>query len=497
LSTSYDGKVQVWRKKSYARGLGIAGGWRYRNASGWRERFQFAIGITPIKGRTVQAINIIDRKKMSSLPGLYIPYSKEGVEKLSAGDKVSYNANGGIAYSVGPAVLPIGLYRTYAAMGTWNVTVQKLAKDKVYVALRKGRIKSYSTSLSHSGVVALDVTKFNGTDKQFSYFIDISSKEGEDAYHDFLKGDMIPTQLLSTQDSKKAIQVRTTERGTFGLSKGIRIGIPHIAHWSSSNSNVYTKGHTVFHPNKTQSDIQYGAFVKNTQTDWFNLDMKKSVAFYGVDFKTSTLEDKKELEKGYFAQFIWSYENDRMTAKKYDRVFKKIRSETGLNNEIRFKVPKNMKKGYGNVSLKSKIHGASLDVLMDMVSGESTSGRTMDVLSEKLVHSYFQSGDEFELCNEGYDDHISTCEDKYSADTERALRKMKVALKQMRKYRGKNQKKFVKNVALFGKYMLKSPFAFQTVYSLLRGRGVNLQLNVQGRYIQALSKNIEWVPVLK
>ena len=60
--------------------------------------------------------------------------------------------------------------------------------------------------------------------------------------------------------------------------------------------------------------------------------------------------------------------------------------------------------------------------------------------------------------------------------------------------RDKMSRKFAAAYGTFGKAMMKNQFAFQTVFNLLKGRGVSLKLNIQGENLPMVNKEINWIP---
>ncbi|MBT3234484.1 MAG: hypothetical protein HN353_00880 [Bdellovibrionales bacterium] len=499
-----EGGYHKIKQYDYTVGLGVAGNWHYINASNLQRQLNMFVGIAAIKGRSVRSSQLAKSlKEARNLPKLNVPYSADTIKTWNNSDAISYQSKGGVMYLAG-----IGLRGyifagvNYIAEGVWTTFVEKLAADTVYVKITKGKI----TALSHTagvGLVSVSTNKFNNADETFSFILNLADADAVKAYEDLVKGNIVPAQKMANAPHDglgTVVAVRTTTMKQSGRLKsfsfGLPIPIPGIGLSTAvSKGKIFTTGTTHFHPDQSKTDVVYGAYVKSVNSRFFRKHRNRGAVFYGTHYET-TQKDGSKVD-GYFGQFAWNFDGDYLKLRKVKSAIKKLVKMTGLREEVlvSFSGKNKTKIGYAQISLEASIPQAATDVLMELAADQEKS-EVFGATSRAFIKGYFSNGDDInEICSiDTEESTVATCERRFAAQTKKAVRRMKAALKKMRDVKDQSKTDFVKAYGEFGKQLMENQFVFQTVFNLLKGRGIDLDYTLSGTQIPFYKKNFQWLP---
>lgn len=530
------GAYKVISQHAMTIGLGAALNLHQINSDGIMRGFNAFLGLVPLKGSSViserSVSNLQDAKKVGSLA---IPYSRKTLESWKPFDKITYASRGGVMFIAGINVYGLTVGRSYMTLGEWNVVIQKIDDSRVYAKLTHSKIKSISTTVGAS-IISLNKTNFKQMDESLSFMYDLNDPKASKAFFALLLGKADSSQLLARdKDEKNVIAIETGTSTTQGKMRGVNIGIPLILGWNSSESNIHTFSQNLFHPDATQQDSHFGAYVHQDGYRFLRNEGSLTYGFYGAAY--TTLEaDKKEAD-GMFGQIGWSYKNTNTGRYTFQKVIADLIRKTGLKSELKVEIPATTQNGKANDDLDAvqlqfalRINHLATEILLS-----DNIEKYIQQIPAKFIKSYFQAvaGDrdlnrltsisdmemalqeesQFnDICESYYDPNasrsgagldalnhrrISECMTDVTHETDRAVKKMLAALKKMKKsHQAGDKKSFVKSYAKFGEAMLTNQFMFQTVFNLLKGRGVSAKYAISGTRIANYSVGLEWSPAI-
>jgi hypothetical protein len=464
---------------------GVYAGWFHDASSFWPTLFGAGVTILPVVGTNVVSNRFAaDEAAAQSMASLEIPAHASELSDWHKNDSVSYTVSGGLIFSVGIGYAMTGLSGDYYARGDWTTYVEKLDSQKVYVKITKVHLKDFD--LMAGNILASEIlSKFDKSDSFFSYIFDLSDPRAVPAYEAMIHGSMKLAELLSAAHPELA-QLDLTEKGmTDGYQKRFFLGIPFL-NISRTSGQLYNFSDTIFHSNRTESDVSYGLYWDEMDHNVISKHQSASQAFYGIAYDDQPLVGSLAAPlSGKYGKLILSYENDNANSDTIHAALAGMIKHTGLRQQLALQGPLpagNLR--YTNLSLTVVISEAATQQLLS----ESLSSQ----LAMAQVNEYFDHlGDPDGFCTDSTSDNAQECRDSVAGDVASAVKTMNSALKEMALANASHQNAdFARAYANFGKSMLKNEMTFNLVSQLLGNQGIDITFQAMGTDFSMLTQKI-------
>jgi hypothetical protein len=488
-----EGAFRAEISNGLALGIGALATFKQVNATGPFETLSPYVGMAPLVGKTsVSERTVIGRDSLKHLKGLKLPADKRELANWKNLDKLSYSSTGGLLFIGGVSLYGFNVGTTYVATGSWSTEIQKIGEDKAYVKISSTKLQSLGLCTS-AEVVSLSVAKFKSIEDSFSFFFDLSDPVAEAAFGELLKGHAQAAQKLADNaDSLSVVRIESSSGVSEGRLKNFGVGIPFI-NWNSTKAKITSVEANDFHPIGSHLDASYGVYLRDKDTRILGYSSSYTYGFYGAQYDNRARDGV--IEQGLFGQIGWSYHTSQADESKLERAIRKLVDLTGMQNELYVIVRKfkgNI--GYASVEFSMRFDAWATHLLMGLAN-DPASVQNLRRISDAFVDSFFAvaphegvfTAEEF--CGSKVDE---SCVRKYKNESQDAIDDMVKALGDMNSSYGHDRKTFVRAYANFGKAMLTNAFTFQTIYNLVKGRGVTAHYSITGEQLPAYDLSFDW-----
>ncbi len=431
-----------------------------------------------------------NRQEAYRLGHLNVPSNEKSVLNWNPGDKLTWASNGGVLFLAGPSWMGLSANATYLARGTWTSMVEKVGPQQVYLKVSKAKLNSFGL-VAGALITQVSQQSFRNIDSSFSYLFDLSRDGGREAFDHALAGSFVKAQNLDRAKSGEVIHVDDVVTASQGRMQSLGLGLPFMG-WQKGEGKFHASQFTDFAPDGTEINAEYGVYMQTEDSRFFNRFRNENVAFYGMDARTKTADGKESSVQG--AQFGYSFTKTNASRDDLQKVVKNVIRATGMAEELSVKMPQNVDNlGSASLNFVLTLDESATQLLMDL----ATDPQRADVFKKihrGFVSSYFKKGDRLDLCT-GI--QVPNCASVLNADALKGLAQMQVALKKMKAAKGSNPKAFARAYAEFGEGMLANAFTFQTVLSLVKGRGAVAKYTVSSTNTDLYDLRFAWNPALR
>ena len=480
------------------------------------------VGLAPIHNASaVTQRTVMSQAEAKSAKAYSVPGTAEELAAWKTYDKLSWASTNGILFVGGLSYGPASVGASYTATGTWTTEVQKVGSSKVYVKVANTHLHNFTPFAS---LVLLNAsaphywTPKKKADYSFSFMFDLANNDAAVAYAAMIQGNMLPAQKIAGEkDNSSVIAIESNTSSVRGKLATISFGIPFVALGSASRGTVQMATVADSQADNTHMNAEYGVYIKSSDVKSMAYDSERTFGFYGTSY-TATGADKSS-SQGAFGQIGWTFKQTDTSPEKLADALQRLVVDTGMKNELAVNVPKLTKKdgdlSYVSIEFLMKLDRAATESLMGLNKTDSE-GSTMARIANGFIDSYLTGSNttnaveinRFCLSYPGIehnskvqaprtrDERIKDCAFLVGRETLAALQDMNNALREMNAAYQKDDKAFAAAYAKFGKGMLTNQFTFQTVFNLVKGRGVSARYNISGTKIASYDLNFDWSPSL-
>lgn len=466
--------------------------------TGLTEDLWHSVGLIPVFGRSVTTTRYArDKQEVERIQSISsLPSSTDYLNSLKPNDTVAYSSRGGIVFSVGTGVGPVGVGLNAMAMGEFFVYMQKLTGNRVYIRIDDIDIKTFGVQKG-AYIVNRHASQFQKYAKGFGFIVNLSSNEGQQAFRSLMAGNLAEAQSLAARGGSTQAWVEATST-QWGVDSGFFLGLPILLKYGWNKTNFEEFAQTRYLKCNRQIKAKYKVYQDFDYNVVFGFSEEARSSFYAANFQTQTLAGAT-LEKGLFGQFVWNYSSIDTTAKSLRQALQKLAKNTGLKEVENLTAPG--KEELANVDAEVRIHMGQKNINTLMSRASRKQKRKILLGARSLVWQYFANGDRAGICTKKHSstmvktaltegDSLANCKSKYRAQTELAAKAMLNALAKMRTNHA-NGEYDAQASALrdFGKHMLTNRFTFQLGLKLA-GKGTKLDIVLEGTDIARFEKTL-------
>jgi len=470
-------------------GLGAQAQFYFSNATGLQNLLGFSIGLAPQKNKSALFTYFVKDTKELNLIKRHIPWKAEDLYEWSVGDSVAYESAGGMIFVAGAGIPFLKANTTIATQGSWRYYVQKIDDERVYVNATRAETKS---AAAFAGTLALSVGEaaLKDVGHGFSYEIDLSDFEAARAYEDMLKGNIVPLQKMAADSLNPFVQtVQANANLLSGKMKGFVFGIP-FANVTTSKANFYSLSNIKNLKEGLVVNNEYGIYSREVIGRLVTHHKNRIKSFYGGVTKVTDKNDKL-ISVDNKVHFNWFFEKDHSDSKALNHAIEDVIQDTGLDY-LQIKAPASSELGYVSVNLKVEADTHFTKALTGANRAAVFSGMQKNMAG--LIDLYFKAGDRHDLCVTDEQD----CKSRYTAESIRAIGKIKELSEALSANFGKDNKAFAQAYAKIGEQAWTNQFVFRAFLDQMRFCGSNVSYEVSGEKISNYQlQNITSLDVIK
>ncbi|MEE2744713.1 MAG: hypothetical protein VYD54_12445 [Bdellovibrionota bacterium] len=470
-------------KIAKSRGIGIGPGFGIGFAPGnWGILGgEVSFGIIPKIGGSVYTERVVPNKlAIRSLKNLSIPKNLQELDLWNVGDSMSYSAFGGINISGGVAstiFASAGL--NYSAEGNWNVSLKKVGEDQLIAMITKGKSSSFGAG-GGTTFTGLSTGIFKNRDKNFTFLFDFQEPEAVIAFKQMIRGKLTTAQELSLQSHGGVKWIKRVTNLVKGGVIELSGGIPFLAKGVRSWGKMHTLSKT--YEMEEKKIISHMTVVSDEMKTSGVASSNKARLFH---FFGNHQTYKSDTSKEHFAgTFKWVYQNDRLKGKKLKNEIEKLIKKFGFANDLRIDIPEE-KLGFVTASFEININQEGLENLLS----KDISSFSKRALYRNIDQVLLNEKDRKIFCKTKT--FLNTCKKILKRRSAKALRKAQKHLKRMKWLLNSYvPRKFTRELALFGREMMKNRFVFQSLLREVGEESLKVKLSIQGENILPFEKNI-------
>ncbi len=452
------------------------------------------IGIIPIyekAGKTTQFVKTFEEAAQTNR-AKDVPLEVGVLEKWRESDTATFAAKGGVLFMASGGVSLLNIGATYLAEGIWNVYVEKLSKNRAYMKIAKGHLKSLSLAAGVSILTKISVGHFSFEDEGFSYIFDLNTKEGVLAYHDCIRGNIAGVQRLHEKltaeqkiktanlqktgvpvsDSDPIKQVMNFSSEMKGNPFAISYGLPFIWNETWTFGKIHSLVSSDLFISGKKAKAYYGISTDEYDLNLWGKHKDQDYNFYGIRYFISDVKNSQKYSN-YFGRLNFSVKNDKSSHNTLRGVMYDYAHRTGMSQLI-LNIPTIETLGHSTVNLDIKFSRKNVDSLMR--------GAVL-IKTSTLVESISKIRSNF--CKSS----ISLVDCSAAQVTDESLEntlKMVHALTKMFLQKDNDPKAFTLAFAKFGE-AIKSDVLVLNLAIQLAGPGVEVNYAIEGTHISKYS----------
>ncbi len=466
-------------------GLGIAGSMEFPNSTFLGNSVWATVGLLPIKGRHSMAIRFFPSvralENRSDVPSLR--EAQSAFANMVPGDVLTYNTYGGIVFWAGFGASFIGVQTAAMARGDFQVYMEKLDSDHVYVKVSDSHIESLGLQvgalLSH-----VSATQYSRYGKAFGFALNMRDPMGVRAYRDLVRGNIAPVQKLAMRAGSTSVrfwdEADTVREGTssyvkyFGIPFLFKISWSRDRYFEASRRKSYECGRTL--------NAVYGAYFTQKYLKLYPYEKTTTKAFYGTSYALKN-DKSKSVARGFFGHMLYTYENSDGTVRALRHAMERMGEDTGLGDLLMLDMPEKSGR-YNNVSLQLRAQFSAQNTQNIVArAGRNLFSSLKDFGGKVMATTLAEGKPATSLCREedgALDER--TCLDLVARRTNSGMEKMaRAAVGLKRALRTGNEKLATMAYARFGEAMLTNQFTFKAGM-MLAGDSMKVDYIVSGSH---------------
>jgi hypothetical protein len=489
---NYNHGFRVTRFAMVEGGLGIANVWYFENAtSGLKELLMAYVGAYPVAGKKyLDQYYVKTRDEIRSKRRHELPYKAEEVEKWAPGDAVSLETQGGVAFFAGVGIGPIINVGTMAtATGKWKTYVEKVNENTAVVQFTDTDLKGLRVHLGNI-VASVSVREFKSQADSFSYAFDLRSMRARQAYEDFIKGNILAIQKITSDgDAPDIYRVAKSHTAQVGIGRYFYFGIPILwnTEWGKAQIHEYTVQKNFYEG--WNLDADYGVYLKDVNTREFFKHRNWVESFKGSSYHFAAATGERAESDGQMGEYLWSYADDTATGHMLGVAVRGIIRQTGFRDELKVKVPHHEQLQYASLQFKMTLGQDATTRFTKLPS--YLDRQRFRAIGLKMFVDYVKTmktvGDIDEVCADHGWDPVR-CVEEAGRDTWHAMNDAYDALVAMQKAFGVDRKAYVRAYANFGRAMSKNQFTFRGILRIA-GDGVRIHYQVEGERLSRYQRD--------
>jgi hypothetical protein len=270
--------------------------------------------------------------------------------------------------------------------------------------------------------------------------------------------------------------------------------------WAKGSGSLHTSSEEEFHPDGSKADVKSAIFVRTKDSRFFNKFANKMNGFFATHARLTNVEGASR--DVYTGTFGYSYFNNNGTMSDLAPQINNLVWLTGMRKELAVSTPKRVGTGTVEIQFLFKLNKNATDILVNSIAANT---EALSKISEGFLTSYFTSTvngktvlrDEQKICD-STTSSLEDCRAKFTSYTRSGVATMKRAIAKMKTALAAGKRdEFVNAYAEFGGGMTSNQFSFQTIFNLLKGRGVEAFYRVAGSEIKKYEISLDWKPELK
>jgi len=493
-----NGLFKVVKRSNITAAAGVVATANYINSA--ISRVTPMVGVAPIVGSTKVTERFVKTKSTAYGMGhLPLPSRVETMNDWTLGDKVTYSSQGGAMFMAGIGYGPVTVGATYFIVGTWTKSVQKLDNTKFLVEATNGSLKNAGLFVSAT-VVSLSASTVSSLEKSVSYLFDTSDAEASDAMNAWLAGDFSKAEAIALKkDNKNVVKLNTNKTQSYGRVRSLNVGIPFMR-WSRGSGSIHTSADEEFHPDGSKANVKSAIFVRTKDSRFFNEFSNKMNGFFATHARLADTDGTSR--DVYTGTFGYSYFNTTGTMSDLAPQIRNLVWLTGMRKELAVSTPKKVGTGTVELQFLFKLNKNATDILVNSIAAKT---EVLSTISEGFLNAYFtktvngkiELRDEQKICGSDTST-LEDCRAKFTTYTRNGVATMKRAIAKMKAALAADKREeFVSAYAEFGGGMTSNQFSFQTIFNLLKGRGVEAFYRVAGSEVKKYEISLDWKPELK
>lgn len=469
---------QVVDFKERGLGLGIAGTMEFPNTTFLNHAVWATVGLLPITGRNSMAVRWFpNRAAVDARPAVpSLAEAQAAMARMVPGDILTYNTYGGIVFWAGFGASFIGVQTAALARGDFQVYMEKLDADLVYVKVSETNVESLALQ---AGALVSKVSSalYSKYGKAFGFALNMKDPTAQRAYRDLVRGNIAPVQKLAMRSDSSSVRFwDESQRERRGNQQYVKyFGIPFLLKLTWSRDRYFEAARSKSYECGRTLSATYGAYYTEKYFKLRPYEKTTSKAFYGTSYALKD-QNAKNVARGFFGHMTYTYQNNDGTVRALRHAMERMGEDTGLGSLLMLDMPEKSGR-FSNVKLQLRGH-FSARTTQNIVrrAGAGLVG-SLKAISGKLVGNASPS---LFSCDEEGGLDASSCRDLVASRTERGAEKMaEAALDLARAVKTGNEKKATQAYARFGEAMLTNGFTFKAGL-MLAGDNMKVDYVVSG-----------------
>lgn len=448
------------------------------------------VGVTPLIGFETESIRYASNlKKAQALGGRWkVPAKASDLDVWDVGDTIAFAGRGGVLFSAGTGVGPVGVGAAKLAVGTWETFVEKVEKDKVYVKSSRGQLKSFSMFVD-ALVVNLKLQLFDSADDGFSFLFDLTTEAGRKTYEDVIRGNVLAAERWTQEkpmnfvERVPVLKVETFRTVSTGKMVNRNFSIPLIWDRTYSKGKVQVFNTSDMYIDRNTARVHYGIFSENEKSQFWQRSREVDFMFYGAKYAVEKWDSKARMTSA-FGTYSYSFKQEDSNKRRLTSGIQNLIKKTGLEI-LRVQVP-DRKLGYTGFEFNVNFEEVHTRRLMELAQRISLD-RFIALSTDQIFSYFYQSMDPYGYCSGGVS---QSCVNEIVQQTSVAVGKMYSSLRKMNQFQNTDFKAFSAAYGNFGEGMAENLFTFKTAMRAA-GAGVRLDYLIEGTYISMFFRS--WV----
>ncbi|WP_374074689.1 hypothetical protein [Bdellovibrio bacteriovorus] len=483
-------------------GLGAQVQFWFDNATGVLDHFWAYVGVLPIVGKDTESVRYVSTlDKAYAMGGRWaVPKNASDLDTWDAGDSITYMGHGGIIFSAGAGLGPVGVGVAKLASGTWETYVEKVGSDKAYVKMSRGKLNSFSM-FTNVSIVTLALSDFKYADDGFSFLFDLSTDVGRKAYEDIIRGNVLASETFAKKKPMNFVErapvqkIETFTSVSSGRIASKSLSIPIIWDKTYSKGRINSFTTSDMHVERNTARVHYGIFSDAEDSRFWTKHKEREVMFYGAKYSVQNWDTKARMDS-MFGTYSYSFRHEKSNGARLRSGMKELVKRTGLDT-LMMSVPD---RDLGYTGLEFNVNFSDENTARLMAAAQRMSQDAFINVATDQIYDYFRTNsDPYDLC---ILDRGGPCVNSVTRKTANAASKMYFALKSMYRYMNSDPKAFAAAYGAFGEGMAENHFTFRTAMKLA-GPGVGVDYLIEGTYISmyfrewSINSQGRWVPALE
>ncbi|MGZ3774110.1 MAG: hypothetical protein ACXVCY_09035 [Pseudobdellovibrionaceae bacterium] len=459
------------------------------------------VGVFPEIGKESESVRYTNTlSKAQEMGGRRsVPKSADDLDRWDAGDSITYIGRGGLIFSAGAGIGPIGVGVAKLANGLWETYVEKVGTEKAYVKITNAKL---STLSMFTNITLLTLTRdhFKYADDGFSFLFDLTTEDGRKAYEDVIRGNVLaseefvknkPRNLVERAPVVKVETFRTVSTGKVA-SKSMMIPIIWDKKYSKGMVSSFTTSDLYIDRNTAR--VHYGIYTDNTDSSFWFKHRAKDFMFTGAKYTVQNWDTKARMQS-VFGTYSYAFRYEKSNGDRLRTGIHELIKKTGLDT-LMVKIP-DQDLGYTGIEFNVNFDEENTVRLM-AAAQRMTEDNFINLATDQIDDYFTGQGDPYNYC---VIDH-GICLHKVRVHTWNAARKMYFALREMNKYMSSDEKAFAAAYGEFGQGMAENLFTFKAAMGLA-GPGVDVSYLIEGTYISMyfrewiIDSHGRWIPAVK